>query len=433
MTVGRRSRSRSRNRSNSRALVLVVGLAVGLLVAGFVVGPSAAFTTGSIDRGTAAPVVNDSEGFLGIDMAGSLQAGTEGRLVTVTNNLNRTLTVDVSSSASLSNDQATLGPSESLTTDATVSCEFSPNAVSITVTAVAGSQFSGTASRLTSVDTSGCRTDGRTIAFVNENTGVLQSVTAGGVVTTYNTNDIKSVGPPNADLDGDDGTEVPFVDENDNLRFVDSDGNTQTLDNSGNVESAPLGVGDYDASGTPEIYYVKNGNLFSGEAGAGLTKVVDDKNWDVGGVAGVADFDGDGALEVVFTIDKSDRIAYLDDTGSVVGATGKAGKVDTLRAISTPRDFDDDGTVEIAAYGSDTEGIVLYDASGTKSTFRPSPLVGETPLGSLDYNGDGVPDIIYLDSDQQSLYALDVTTGKTFLVSDTNGGPLTGTTDSGAR
>jgi len=59
--------------------------------------------------------------------------------------------------------------------------------------------------------------------------------------------------------------------------------------------------------------------------------------------------------------------------------------------------------------------------------------VGETPLGSLDYNGDGVPDIIYLDSDQQSLHALDVTTGKTFLVTDSNGGPLTGTTDSGAR
>jgi len=433
VTIGRRSRSRSRTNGKNWGLLVGVGVVAVLLISGVVIAPSVAFTTGSVDRGAVAPVADDSEGFLGIDVTDSLQAGSEGRLVTVTNNLNQTLTVKVSSSATVSNSQATLGPGKSLTTDATVSCGSSTNTVSITVTAVAGSQFSGTASRSTSVDTSGCRTDGRTIAFVNENTGVLQSVTAGGVVTTYSTNDIKSVGPPNADLNGDGGTEVPFVDENDNLRFVDSDGNTQTLDNSGNVESAPLGVGDYDASGTPEIYYVKNGNLFSGEAGAGLTKVVDNGNWDVGGVAGVADFDGDGALEVVFTIGKASRIAYLDDTGSVVGATGKAGKVDTLRAISPPRDFDDDGTVEIAAYGSDTEGIVLYDASGTKSTVRPSPFVGETPLGSLDYNGDGVPDIIYLDSDQQSLHALDVTTGKTFLVTDSNGGPLTGTTDSGAR
>ena len=163
MTVGRRSRSRSRNGSNSRALFLVVGLAVGLLVAGFVVAPSAAFTTGSIDRGTAAPVVNDSEGFFGIDMAGGLQAGTEGRLVTVTNNLNRTLTVDVSASASLSNSQATLAPGDSLTTAATISCESPPSDLAVTLSASTNGQFSGLATRSTPVDTSDCADS--TLAF----------------------------------------------------------------------------------------------------------------------------------------------------------------------------------------------------------------------------------------------------------------------------
>ncbi|WP_253739036.1 hypothetical protein [Halohasta salina] len=156
MTVGRRSRSRSRNGANSRALVLVVGLAVGLLVAGFVVAPSAAVTTGSVDRGTAAPVADDSEGFLGIDVTDGLQAGTEGRLVTVTNNLNRTLTVDVSAAASLSNSQARLGPGESLTTAATVGCESPPSDLAVTIAASANGQFSGQATRSALVDTSDC-------------------------------------------------------------------------------------------------------------------------------------------------------------------------------------------------------------------------------------------------------------------------------------
>jgi len=431
-----RRRRRSRSRGSGPSLLsaaLLLGVALLVVTAGT---PAIAFSSASLDRGGTTAVTDDADGLIGLDVAGSVRAGSSSRLVTVTNQQDRTVDVTVvpeNASVTLSNAQATLAPGESLTTSASVSCDAPPNTVSATVTAVAGSQFSGTASRLTSVDTSSCQTDGREVAFVNKNTGVLQSVTASGVVTTYGTNDIKSVGPPNADLDGDGGTEVPFVDENDNLRFVDSDGNTQTLDNSGNVESSPLGVGDYDASGTPEVYYVKNGNLFSGETGVGSTKVVDNKNWDVGGVAGVADFDGDEALEVVFTIDRANRIAYLDDTGSVVGATGKVGKVDTLRAISTPQDFDDDGSVEIAAYVSDTEGIALYDASGRESSFSPSPLVGETPMGSLDYNGDSVPDIIYLDSDQQQVHALDATTGKTFPVNDSSGGPLTVTTDSGAR
>ncbi|WP_253737556.1 hypothetical protein [Halohasta salina] len=156
MTVGRRSRSRSRNGGHSRALVLLVGLAVGLLVAGFVVAPSTAFTTGSVDRGTAAPVVNDSEGILGIDVTDGLQAGTEGRLVTVTNNLNRSLSVDVSASASLSNSQATLAPGDSVTTAATVSCESPSSNLEMTITASANGQFSGLATRYTPVDTTDC-------------------------------------------------------------------------------------------------------------------------------------------------------------------------------------------------------------------------------------------------------------------------------------
>jgi len=79
MTRGRRSRSRSRHgsRGGSWLLLAAVALAVGLLVSGFVAAPSVAFTTGSVDRGTAAPITDDTDGFLGIDVTNSVQAGTE--------------------------------------------------------------------------------------------------------------------------------------------------------------------------------------------------------------------------------------------------------------------------------------------------------------------------------------------------------------------
>ncbi len=156
MTIGRRSRSRSKGGGTNWALLGAVGLIIAFLIAGFVVTPSVAFTTASVDRGTTAPVADNSDGFLGIDVTSSLQAGGEGRLVTVTNNLNRTLSVDVSSSATLSNDQAALGPGESLTTAATVRCESPPNELDLTITASANGEFSGVATRSTSVDTSGC-------------------------------------------------------------------------------------------------------------------------------------------------------------------------------------------------------------------------------------------------------------------------------------
>lgn len=165
MTVGRRSRSRSRNGSGggSWALFAVVAIVIGVVVSGFVVAPSVAFTTGSVDRGTTVTVADDTSGFLGINVTDSVRAGTEGRLVTVTNQLNQTLTVDVSASTTLSNSQATLAPGDSLTTTATVSCESPSSNLRMTISASANGQFSGLATRNASVDTTDCADS--TLAF----------------------------------------------------------------------------------------------------------------------------------------------------------------------------------------------------------------------------------------------------------------------------
>lgn len=155
MMPGRRSRTRSRGRTRWGPF-LVIALVVGILIAGFVVAPSAAFTTGSVDRQTTATVADDANGFLGIEVTDSVRAGSEDRLVTVTNNLSQPLTVAVSSSAELSNDQATLAPGESFSTAARVSCKSSPNELQMTIEASANDRFSGIMTRSTSVDTTGC-------------------------------------------------------------------------------------------------------------------------------------------------------------------------------------------------------------------------------------------------------------------------------------
>ena len=155
MMPGRRSRTRSRGRMRWGPF-LVIALVVGVLIAGFVVAPSAAFTTGSVDRQTTAIVADDANGFLGIEVTDSVRAGSADQLVTVTNNLSQPLTVAVSSSAELSNDQATLAPGESFSAAATVSCESSPNEVQMTISASANDRFSGIMTRSTSVDTTGC-------------------------------------------------------------------------------------------------------------------------------------------------------------------------------------------------------------------------------------------------------------------------------------
>jgi hypothetical protein len=428
--MGGRRRSRRRGDGGGKTW-WIVGVLFLVVIGAFGVGldtGSVAFTSASSERGSSVDVADDESGLFGLDVAADVEAGTTTRLVTVTNRVGQTVDVTVSldgATGTLSNGRGQLQPGASRDVLVDVPCGNELESVSFTVSASADSRFSASATRFTNVDSSACGTTGREVAFVDSEADSLKTVAANGPVTTYDVTGPKVVGQPTTDLDGDGDADVPYVDGNDNLRFIDSDNNTRRLDGSGEVGTAPLGVGDYDDSGTPEVYYVRDGKLFRSESGAGPTEVVSNRKWDVSGVAGVADFDSDGALEVVFTIDRANRIAYLDETGSLVGVTGKAGKVDTLAAISTPRDFDGDGAPEVAAYNSDSKGIDLYDASGADGSFGLPYQAAETPMAALDYDGDGVPEVVHLDSGG-TLRALDATDGTTTRVTDSTGGILSG-------
>jgi hypothetical protein len=132
----------------------LLGIIVLVVTAGT---PTTAFTSGSLTRGSAATVADDANGIIGLDVAGSVSAGASSRIITVTNPLDRPLDVEVTAgSVSLSNTQATLDPGQALNTSATVSCDSPPDTATVTVVVTSASQFSGTATRSVTVDTSDC-------------------------------------------------------------------------------------------------------------------------------------------------------------------------------------------------------------------------------------------------------------------------------------
>jgi hypothetical protein len=134
-------------------LVVVSPIGVGLDT------PSKAFTSMSSDRGASADVADDASGLFGLDVAPSVAAGTASRLVTVTNNVGQTVDVTVvidGGPGTLSNSRGTLQAGESLVVSIDVGCEASTNTVSFTIAGTAGDRFSGSATRSTSIDTSGC-------------------------------------------------------------------------------------------------------------------------------------------------------------------------------------------------------------------------------------------------------------------------------------
>lgn len=159
MSPSRRSRSRSQG-GRSRGLVLVVATIVLAALLGPVIGgPTAAFTSVTLDRGSTVGVAGDDTGLLGLDVATSVSAGESSRLVTVTNQLDRTTTVAVSvdsGEGSLSNAGGTLAPGDSLVTSVTVPCDTTASTLPVTIEAEAGSQFTAAASRETAIETANC-------------------------------------------------------------------------------------------------------------------------------------------------------------------------------------------------------------------------------------------------------------------------------------
>lgn len=126
----RRSRRRGAGRSSQLLYYLTVGglvlAAVGVLAIS--ITPSLAFSSVGLDRPGNIGVVDDSNGVVGLDVASSVTAGSQDRLVTVTNNLNVeadiTVSLDDSSQGTLYYGGSSVGDSHTVTVGSGKSVQF---------------------------------------------------------------------------------------------------------------------------------------------------------------------------------------------------------------------------------------------------------------------------------------------------------------------
>ncbi len=151
----RRPRAASAGARGTRRAFLAAGAGLVGLAA---TRGSEAYTAASLGRGSTLPVASDAAGVLGLDVAPSVAAGAESRLVTVTNRVGRPVAVTVTLAepvGTLSNDAGTLASGDSLVVAVKVSCEDAPAGVTFTVEAT-DAGFLAVATRQASVDAAGC-------------------------------------------------------------------------------------------------------------------------------------------------------------------------------------------------------------------------------------------------------------------------------------
>ncbi|MFB6120131.1 MAG: FG-GAP repeat domain-containing protein [Halobacteriaceae archaeon] len=399
---------RTRRRGH-RSVTTVLALLVLVLSLWHVV-PAASFDAVALDRDTESDVVADEGGVLGLNRSDGVTLGTTERLVTVTNGLTADASVTVSLDSATTDfgdlilggtrgDTVTFdlaaGDSQHVDFDAVCDESYADESVTFTVTADTGG-VRGEATRSVPLDSGDC---GGGVVYA---TGArdLRSVLNGSGITDYVPSSVDVVGPKAASLDGDGALEVPFVNgSSGDVYAVDANNETVHLLDTGSTSVAAaasksrMAVGTWNGSDTSVFFAGSGASKIYRVAPGGSPTLVANPGNGAGAVAGIADVDGDGADELVF-LGSSQQIRYLEPDGTTVkvpnGGVGSNNGV----GVGTPADFDGDGQARIPLVdGSGNLQLITHD--GTKTKLAAG--VDKAPLAAQDWDGDGRPEVIYLD------------------------------------
>ncbi|PSQ53273.1 hypothetical protein BRD20_03585 [Halobacteriales archaeon SW_8_65_20] len=275
-------------------------------------------------------------------------------------------------------------------------------------------------------------TDREAIVYTSPDTGRLYSRTPDGARTDYGVTGVQAIGPKQVDLDADDVAEIPYVADNGSLMIIDGNGEGKLLvaaddskapispDNENSnfgSEGTLLATGEWnggfavfyagtgqDGSGDPQIYRVDtDGN----PSVVSETENVD--NADGGkSVAGIHDFNADGDDDLVY-IGDSQQVWWIDD-GTRQG-TSIEPSINSIAAMGQPRRIDVNGDGDRTdpgdhwlpfTTGSGYVGLLNDD----DNVVRPSSDVAAEyhPMTIFDWNGDGRRDVIYVSSNDDTLY-----------------------------
>ncbi|MFC4406578.1 hypothetical protein [Haloarchaeobius iranensis] len=277
--------------------------------------------------------------------------------------------------------------------------------------------------------------------------GYLRSLDANGRVYEFGPSGqvtAQSLGPMDEDIDGDGLVEVPYVDGNGALKIRDLNGEVQTLvPDSASIlpsTSGRLGVGSY-RTGDSEVYFSDGSDLYRVDWEGGASTSAEavykkpSKTKDpiqAQSVAGVGNFldDGAGGGDEIAFVDSNSKLAYVDEKGN--------GDNQKKKAVDNPNVVGVSATTEPAQLDGDTPADVVWRtgsspfvrlADGTNSEDSTLPGMSDKPksgasMGLYDYTGDGTPELIYVDQNQELKY-YDFTTDTTGWVKDEFGGNVT--------
>jgi archaellum component FlaG (FlaF/FlaG flagellin family) len=273
-----------------------------------------------------------------------------------------------------------------------------------------------------------------TVAVTNATTDELVLVNDSGARNFGET--AAATGPVTAGF-GDAVYAAPYVTDVGSGRQVfvaEADGTTRRLSNA-TVVGGPtrLAVAAWTVAERSVYFPDTNGRIHRVTAAGSETLVTASLNNGVSAVAGAADLDGDGDEEFAY-VDGSQELRYLaapSDTtgekladGTGVGASNGVG-------LGEPADFDGDGLARVPIVDG-SNNLLLADETGPEQTLvdgTDAAAPEKAPLATVDWDGDGTPEVVYLAVDGRLLYVDDVATSPTVRPTDAT---VTAGADTGA-
>lgn len=191
----------------------------------------------------------------------------------------------------------------------------------------------------------------------------------------------------------------------------------------------PVATGDFNRDGRPDLLWWKQGSDFlrvwfmKGNRRIGQTRI-DAKGATMGPPwrpVGTGDFDRDGRVDVAWHNADTGRVAiwYLKRTtrqrSATVDRSGEAWPANEWTPFAT-KDFDDDGSPDIAWHNRSTGHVMLWYLSGADGSRRssstvltrasdigwPSPSTW-VPVGAGHFAGDDTPDLLWRNTSNGAL------------------------------
>lgn len=236
-----------------------------------------------------------------------------------------------------------------------------------------------------------------------------------------------------------DRKELPAVDSSGALTIHVADGSQTQLTTNAKTNPSRLTAGTWQGS-QPSIFYANASKELRRVTSDGTSVAVPFTNTgnndvEIQAVSGIADIDGDGAEELVFggnsPSGNSDSINYIDDDGTVAETNGAYGTSSGI-GLGEPADFDGDGVARVP-YVDGSNNIKIVSATGTPTAITSTGPAAKSPMASVDADGDGESEIVFLNQSASLNYVDNVTTdNRVRVLTNSSGASITGQEATGA-